>query len=290
VKPLLLFSLAMVSSAVAQEPDSSSALFQIREAERNFARASIMRGCNAAFVENLADDSRIFTTTWLSNGKQYWKDRNVSPVALKWEPEFMALADSRDFGISTGPWEAQEYRPYTPPIATGYFLSVWRRQHGGPWQVIVDAGLTTPGRAGYEHAFSFPPGADKAVAHPDSVNVESKRLELLERERQMLAAWKSDPHRATYASFLAPQVRMLRSGHLPTTTTDTIDVWIAQLHKTLWWSTVGGGVASSGDLGFTYGFLEMLDEPKESQGHYVRIWKKPPAGNWTIILEMMSME
>lgn len=290
MKTFLLFSLLMASPVIAQEPDSSSALFQMREAERNFARSSVKNGRNAAFVENFADESVIFTNTWITTGRQYWNDRKATPVVLKWEPEFIDIADSRDFGISTGPWEAQEYRPNTTPVSTGYFLTVWKKQPGGLWKVILDAGSATPAPAGYNHKFSFPPGADKAVPNPKRVNIESSRNELLDREHQILAAWKKDPQPATYASFLAPDVRIQRNGHLPSTNADTVKVWIAQLKKTLTWSTIGSGAASSGDLGFTYGFLEIPDGPMGLKGHYVRIWRKQPEGKWTIILEMMNMD
>jgi ketosteroid isomerase-like protein len=287
---ILLLLLLMVSSGAAQEPDSISALFDMREAERSFARASVMRGRNAAFVDHLADESIIFTNTWVANGRQVWKDRRTLPIVLKWEPEFMDIAESRDFGISTGPWEAQEYRPYTSPAATGYFLSVWKRGSGGVWQVILDAGSTTPGRSGYDHHFSFPAGADKAAPPAKNVDIESTKTELSDREEQFLAAWKSNPLPATYASFLAPHARMQRNGHLPTTNADTINVWIVQLHKNLKWSTMGSGAANSGDLGFTYGLLEVRDNPKGSTGHYVRIWKKQPHGRWDIVLEMLNMD
>ena len=73
MKSIFLFPLLLASSVMAQEPDSSSALYSMRDAERNFARASVMYGRNAAFVENFADESFIFTDRWLTNGKQFSK-------------------------------------------------------------------------------------------------------------------------------------------------------------------------------------------------------------------------
>lgn len=290
MKSIFLFLLVISSSVVAQEPDSSSALFQMREAERNFARSSVMYGRNASFVENFADESIIFTDKWMTNGKQFWKDLKVRPIVLKWEPEYMDIADSRDFGISTGPWEVQEYRPCTAPVATGYFLSVWKKEADGAWKVILDAGSATPTQTCYDHTFSFPVGDDKPFPNPKHVNVESARAELMEREKQFLAAWEINPLPATYASFLATGVRMQHEERFPTTNPDTINAWISQLHKTLTWETVGSGAASSDDLGFTYGLFEMQENPKGSKGYYVRIWKKQPTGNWAITLEMMSID
>ena len=163
MKSLLFLPLFFASSVLAQEPDSSSSLFSMREAEWNFARQSVMFGRNAAFVENLAEYSVMFTAKWVTNSLQLWKERKAVPVVLKWEPEFMDIAASRDFGISTGPWEAQEFRPNTKPLSTGYFLTVWKKQSDGVWKVILDAGSDTPPVKDTPHKFVFPAGADKDI-------------------------------------------------------------------------------------------------------------------------------
>jgi hypothetical protein len=64
MKYFILFPLLLSSSVMAQEPDSNSALFSMREAERNFARESVMIGRNAAFVKNFAEESVLFTDKW----------------------------------------------------------------------------------------------------------------------------------------------------------------------------------------------------------------------------------
>jgi ketosteroid isomerase-like protein len=290
MKSILLFPLLLATAAMAQEPDSSSALFSMREAERNFARESVMIGRNASFAENFADESAIFTGKWITNGKQYSKERKSSPFVLKWEPEFMDISASRDFGISTGPWEVQEYRPYTPPLSTGYFLTVWKRQPDGVWKVILDGGSSTPALKNPQHMFIFPSGADKVVIKPAVFNVDILRKELFEREKQILIEWGKNPSPSTYVSFLMSGSRMQIDGHLPTTDTDTINVLISRFNKSMIWKTEGAGAATSGDMGFTYGIIEIPGKSPKTSGHYVRIWKKEPAANWKITLEMLNID
>jgi ketosteroid isomerase-like protein len=285
--PLLLL---LASSVMAQEPDSSSALFSMREAERNFARESVMFGRNAAFANNFADESVIFTDKWLTNGKQFSKEQKANPIVLKWEPEYMDIADSRDFGISTGPWEVQEYRPGTPPLFTGYFLTVWKKQADGVWKVILDGGGTTPSMKDPGHNFSFPAGADKAVLKPPVLNAGLLSKELIDRENQFLQEWAKSPLPSTYTLYLAPQSRMQLSGHLPTTNADTINAMIAHFDKNLTWKSSGSGAATSGDMGFTYGLLEIPGNTEVIKGHYIRIWGKKPETGWKIVLEMMNFE
>lgn len=290
MRSILLLSIFVALPVTAQKPDSTSALSDMLGAELNFAQTSVMHGRNAAFIENFAEESVIFTDKWITNGKQYWKVRKETPVVLKWEPEFMDIANSRDFGISTGPWEAQEYRPNTKPLVTGYFITVWKKQ-SGVWKVILDAGSNTPAPASTDHRISFPAEADKVVLNSKVFSVKSVCNELTETEKQMLMTWKNNPVPSTYASFLAKNVRIQsETGHLPITLMDSINVWLGKLMKTLTWSTEGSGAANSGDLGFTYGYFETQDDIAKSSGHYVRFWKKQPDARWAIILEMMNVD
>jgi ketosteroid isomerase-like protein len=290
MKSILLFPLLLTTSLMAQEPDSSSALFSMREAEQNFAKASVMYGRNAAFVENFADESVIFTDKWITTGKQYSKERKAAPVVLKWEPEYMDIAKSRDFGFSTGPWEAQEYRPGTPPLSTGYFLTVWKKQADGAWKVILDGGGTSPAKKDYKHTFSFPVGADKAVPNPPIKNASILSKELIDRENQFLLTWTKSPLASTYTSYLALYSRLQLSGHLPTTNADTINYLISHFDKNLLWKTSGSGAATSCDMGFTYGLLEIPGKREVIKGHYVRIWKKQAGNGWKIVMEMMNFD
>jgi hypothetical protein len=277
---LLFLSISLIS--VAQEPDSSSALFNLREAERNFARASASFGRKEAFQEYLAKGSIIFTDKWITNGKEFWQNRKAAPSILKWEPEFMDISESLDFGISTGPWEAQEYRPYTRPLANGYFLSVWEKQQG-VWKVILDAGIVTPPDLTHVHTFSSPSVSDRKI---NSINIATGKKaaeELVQQEVKFLDSWKSN-NVSEYMSFLSPDARMMLNGHLPVTDNDSVKSWISKRDRAVLWASEGSGIARSGDLGFTYGYLQKSGQ---AAGNYVRIWKKFSEG-WKIIIEMMN--
>jgi ketosteroid isomerase-like protein len=290
MKSIIFLQLLLATTVMAQEPDSGSALFSMREAEQNFAKASVMYGRNAAFVENFADESVIFTDKWITTGKQYSKERKAAPVVLKWEPEYMDIAKSRDFGFSTGPWEAQEFRPGTPPLSIGYFLTVWKKQADGIWKVILDGGGTTPQKKDHKHGFSFPVGADKPVLNPPLLNTGLLTKELTDKENQFLLNWEKSQLSSTYTSYLAPHSIMQLSGHLPTTDTDTISSWINHFDKNLSWKISGSGAATSGDMGFTYGLLEMPVKSEVIKGHYVRIWKKQAGADWKIVMEMLNFD
>jgi ketosteroid isomerase-like protein len=248
----------------------------------------VMNGRNAAFVDNFADVSVIFTDKWITSGKQFWRDRKNSPVVLKWEPEYMDIAASCDFGVSTGPWESQEYRPNTAPLSTGYFLTVWKKQTDDVWKVILDAGSGTPVPS-KPHSFSYPEGADRKDNRSGTTAFQNQN-DLTETENQMLITWKNNPHPSSYKSFLAVNARLQYDGHLPSASFDTINKFLTSMDKTLLWKTTGSGAAASSDLGFTYGYLFTKMTTGKPSGHYVRIWKKQSDGKWLISIDMLSYD
>lgn len=280
-KSLVIGFMLVSITAVAQEPDSSSAVFKLRDAERSFAKASVMNGRRDAFYEFLAERSVIFTDKWITNGKEFWSYRPSTPSVLKWEPEFNMVSTGKDFGISTGPWEAQEYRPNTKTVGTGYFLSAWEIQQDGSWKVILDAGIGSPPPQN-PHSFSF---AEVTAKAKPAVAGSSDKPGPEAEESKMLDKWKTNPVGSTYESFFGNKVRVMRSGHLPSTNPDTISNWLSKMDKSIMWKLSGSHVARAGDLGFTYGYLEMA----KRNGNYVRFWQKDAEGNWKIIIDMINI-
>lgn len=286
-KTILLF-LSFVSTYAlqikAQEPDSASPLKPLVEAERSFAKMAAAEGVRNAFVHNLADKALMFRNGPI-NGKELWEKRKPAPFLLKWEPEFADIAASGDFGFTTGPWEIQEYRPLTESGGYGYFTSVWKKQTDGTWKVVLDIGTSNPKPAAYTYALQYPPGADKARSFTPVAKLDAVRDELIQRDAAL--------GRSTAASFSAPSffealssdARLQRNEYLPTTHRDTIAARLSGI--TAWESQpIGGDVASSGDLGYTYGTYTIRRGEASEKGHYVRFWKRNEKNQWKITLDL----
>ncbi|MFA8435471.1 MAG: hypothetical protein ACEPOZ_13205 [Marinifilaceae bacterium] len=54
---------------------------------------------------------------------------------------------------------------------------------------------------------------------------------------------------------------------------------------TLTWSPLYADVASSGELGYSYGIYEMKSGDEISKGTYVSVWKKDKKGQWRWVLD-----
>lgn len=273
---------------IAQEPDSTSALFRLCEAERNFAKQSAMFGKKTAFINNFNEESVFFDGKWVTNGLQKQKESKEHPFILKWEPEFIDISKSQDFGISTGPWESQEYRPYTEPTNQGYYLSVWQKQSDGIWKVILDVGILTPRHKNHKHSIRFPKGADLEVENFEKIDKAQSEKELIAKEKELFTTWSKKHSHIDYLSFFSKDAMKQLGGYLPTRNMDTIKAQLKNMDKTLIWKTNGSGAAPSGDIGFTYGIYEKEDSPDKTKGYFVRIWKREPEMDWRISIELSN--
>jgi ketosteroid isomerase-like protein len=200
----------------------------------------------------------------------------------------MDIAQSGDFGISSGPWEIQNYQPYTEPVLFGHYLSVWKKQSDGTWRVILDTGVGHERQKGFELAFSFPTGADKSWPSVAKVDREATRKGLLGADRAFMASWKKNPSKETYLSYLSTQARMFRDGLVPTANRDSIQSRIPSKEKMFAWEPIDSDCSAAGDIGFTYGLIEFAKpDGSTGGGHYVRVWKKEQ-GSLKITIDLVS--
>ena len=82
---------------------------------------------------------------------------------------------------------------------------------------------------------------------------------------------------------------LLRPGEMPIIGANAID-YLIQLSDTgfiLSWRPDGGGISSSGDLGYTYGIYAMRPKSKDTTiyGTYTSIWKRQKDNTWKFVLD-----
>ena len=79
---------------------------------------------------------------------------------------------------------------------------------------------------------------------------------------------------------------LLRPDHLPIIGADAINYisFLSDTSYTLSWKPVHAEIASSGDLGYTYGTFELQLPDTTLTGTYVNIWKKEKDGEWKFVL------
>ena len=148
MKPLIIAGVACFAvSMFVQKPASVTAdLDTLVNAERAFAKTATEKGIRDSFLDYFAEDAIAFSPAPVSATERL-RSRPARPFSeyeLRWEPRTGDVAASGELGWLTGP---STFIDHTEPKAQpqpGNYLSVWRRQAGGPWRVFIDVGSAPP--------------------------------------------------------------------------------------------------------------------------------------------------
>jgi ketosteroid isomerase-like protein len=315
----------------------TAAIESLIAAERAFAAMSVEHGVRAAFLGNLADDATVFRPGPV-NGVRSWKARPESKGVLDWAPSFVELSGDGDLGFSTGPWTFAASRGEAPS-AFGHFVTVWRRPVDGPWQVVVDLGVShgdpkidldslrvklgpahTPRDTNEWRDFNYGVGASSGhvgvgvgtggvgigVGGPSggfgiySGNMRSRadyewrktaheKSELMNGERDLPFYAKKNGWDEAYHKVAAGDLRVYREGEEPDLGPEAASERNAALPRTREWVTRGNGVATSWDLGYSYGLaITPVKGARPDTAAYLHLWRKDDAGEWRMTMDVES--
>jgi ketosteroid isomerase-like protein len=273
---LAVFGLPVLLTVVlsAQSHDVWQSLV---DAERAFAGDSVRTTMREAFLAHLHPQSVMFNPGPV-NGIELYTARPSRPVQLAWAPEVVDVAASGDFGYSTGPHQLRR-APEGEILRRGYFCSVWVRSAGAPWKVLIDLGTSQPTPVSLDVTPRDPTPTAGTSAGAGAAKT------LAEAERQFATAAAGDQV-ATYRALLARHARVYRDGGAPVEgVLPALDV-IARRGKLVRVTPEKTDVATSGDLGYAYGRLELADAaPGAPPVYYVRVWRHDTQG-WRVVLDV----
>jgi hypothetical protein len=215
--------------------------------------------------------------TWV-NARDWFATRPAPPIVLDWRPAFVVVAQSGDLGLSTGPWKlTSRERPADPP-ATGEFASVWQRQSGGEWRVIVDIGILHKDPARWEAALRT--GSVRAGdVRPAAGFVES--------EARFAAESSAKGLRAAYGAHASSAMHLLRQGAAPVVGRDAVLASPALGNDRIDWIVEHGATSLAGDLAFARGHYVAAAAPARPLGAFMRVWQVE-RGEWRILLDVTN--
>ncbi len=257
--------------------------------EQAFSRMAAEKNTRDAFMEFIADDGLLFRPTAV-NGKKWMSEHPVPPSdkhpLLAWQPAFAGMSAAGDLGFTTGPWEFKEDVKDEKPSGYGHFVTLWKKQPDGKWKFVVDLGINHPMSGGPQTLWQ--PPEPKPPVKIQRVDVAIARRNLLDWDRDYLQRSTKRGLARTFMSYASPDVRLYRVGSLPfigrTVSANALEAAKGQVS----WTTVGGDVSHSGDLGYTYGTYEVTGATRVTErGSYVRIWQKE-GGVWRIVLDVAN--
>ncbi len=245
------------------------------QAERNFAAYSVAYSTKGAFLKFLDSSGIIFENGKPVNGVETWNKREKRPGILNWRPQFAEIAESGDFGYTTGPWTFQN-SSNDSVAARGQYTTVWHINKNGEWKFLVDLGV---GNAPLNSAtdvrkIEVPKRflATGAIPHVlPIIDVESKFLKAVAKNKTK-----------AYKKFLSGQSILNRNGFLPALTGTDQQKLIDLTSSSIQYRVEGSGMSPNVDMGYVYG-TTIINGKTEN---YVRIWRREESG-WKIALEVL---
>ena len=114
------------------------------------------------------------------------------------------------------------------------------------------------------------------------------KKELLEVDRAFSKMSEQKGMKNAFIEFVDSNGVLLRSDRMPIIGANAIDylIQLSDTGYTLTWEPNNGDIATSGDLGYTYGIFALKPNSKDTTiyGSYTSIWKKEKNGKWKFVL------
>ncbi len=181
-------SLPTLAQSAPPAPSSSPAA-SLEAAERAFARTAAEKGIREAFLGVLAEEAVVFRPGPVA-ARRWYEERPPQPGLLAWAPQRVEVSLAGDLGYTFGPWEYRKDPKSATPDACGRYLSIWKREGGGPWRLLLDAGVGLPCSGPLTEGAAqilSPPSAAEAGAQNASASKTAPRICPLVIKRLKLA-------------------------------------------------------------------------------------------------------
>ena len=276
VRNIFLYLTPFFLAGCAVGPHADDAAPSLARAEAAFAAQSVREDMRTAFLAHFAPDGVFVRTGWV-NAREYLSGRPAPGVVLDWRPTYVLAAGSGDLGLSTGPWKAtSKERPGEAP-AVGEFVSVWRRDGGGPWQVLVDLGVSHQD-----------PGTWQRPLHVERIAAAATpATTFAQAEAGFASASATKGLQAAYAAYASGAMRVLRQGNAPFVGRDAPLAPFVSSSERLQWTIERGETSRAGDFAYARGRYAVASAPARTVGDYLRVWRVE-GREWRIILDVTS--
>jgi ketosteroid isomerase-like protein len=117
---------------------------EILAADKAFSAESEKAGIKPAFLRVIAVDGKLLGDTRAGADAVNATFAQLPATAtLKWEPSFVDVSASGDLGYTWGRYTLiipSGKKGAAPYIKMGTYVTVWKREPGGAWKVVLDGG------------------------------------------------------------------------------------------------------------------------------------------------------
>jgi len=273
--PALLAAALAGCAATPPAPDVPASL---AAAETAFAAHSMRENMRPAFMANFADDGMTPRQPGWVRSNEFLATRPNPPIVLDWRPQYVEVAASSELGLSTGP---TKLIANAKPDVTNYgqYVSIWRREAGGPWKVVIDLGIgnATPMFWDLPLQAGFVQGARGAL----------DGAALLEAEASFARQSAASGMRSAYGNLASDRLRFYRDEGGPAVGLLAAKASPGMTDARLAWTVERSAVAKSGDLGYAIGSYAAVSDPAKVLGYYLRVWRNED-GRWRVAMDVAT--
>jgi ketosteroid isomerase-like protein len=276
----IFFAVAAWRTLAQSTPASTDATAAAREMakdDRDFSALSVEKGMPAACLAYFANDGIAFAPRAV-NGKKYWRAEKEFAGTLVWQPIFATASRAGDLGFTTGPWELKNTNQAD---AFGNYVTIWRRQGGEQWRIVLDVGVNNPQPSEPASALQLMP-SEAAITRLDEARHDYRRT-----QRAFAESAKHDIGKAL-TDYAAPEIRILREKSFPAVGISAAQVMLNSDHGNVAFEAGGTKLSRSGDLAYTYGNYSKERGNVREQGIYLTIWQVDLNGEWKIVLDLQK--
>jgi ketosteroid isomerase-like protein len=277
-----------VGNRKSESKSRNEALTSLANAERAFSAETVKIGFRDGFIKYFADDGIGFGPH-PEHTKEVLQKRPAPTVPrtviFNWAPMFGDISAAGDLGYTTGPVLYTDVSANPKPPRHAMYFSVWQKQSDGSWKVVVDMGVSVP-QAVASTDTGFTPAA-KRDADSKKDRAKGSVLEYSEADAALSRTFETDGIVRAYEAYLDPEFRIHRNGQLPITTREAMREYFKSENRMPSFKTLGGKVAASNDLAFTYGSYS-LSGASDVAGYYVHVWRKDSRAHWRLVADIVN--
>ena len=281
-------SVSLLAATFLAAETREDAIASLVAAERAFAQASLDSGVKASFLGVLAEDSTVYQPGPV-NGRQAYTDSDDPPVVLSWYPAVADIAASGDLGFTTGPYTVESKDPAEKRRGSGHYTSVWRRNAGGKWELLVDLGTRHPPAAEPVAPWQPTPGETPLAPAIGADERESRRATLLARDAALGKPADGETYLAVVARAAEPTAWIYRLGNAPFAGLAAAAANEQVASEVVHSEPAGAAVSAAGDWGYTLGSMTVISGGNSRDAHYLRLWHRASDGSWMLFLDTFAL-
>jgi len=263
----------------AQIPEKVGSLLQADKDAAALAKASTP---HQAFL-SIIDKESTFLVPSPVNAANYLDNRPNLPDRLSWNPNFVLVSRSLDWGVTSGPIEFQKMGSIK---RFGQYLTVWHRDRKGNWRAHLRAEVENYGKKKASPLEYYEPDDKAYLKHRSVKRLEQREEVVLQTDELFSTILKADT-KTGYKEFLADDARFYFPWQNEIEGRDNVLAFLKKERIEIDTDPTEVGRAYSGEFAYTSGTATVGLKDKVVKFSYIRIWQLTGEFQWKVILEMM---